>query len=51
MSRKITKWLFYLMKGSDIMRIEKLEFNKVKVTVFPVDLMDMFDIRKNEGFL
>ena len=29
------------MKGSDIMRIEKLEFNKVKVTVFPVDLMDM----------
>ena len=29
------------MKGSDIMRIEKLEFNKVKVAVFPVDLMDM----------
>lgn len=29
------------MKGSVRMRIEKLEFNKVKVTVFPVDLIDM----------
>lgn len=29
------------MKGSVKMRIEKLEFNKIKVTIFPVDLVDM----------
>ncbi len=35
------------MKGSDRMRIEKLEFNKIKVTVFPVDLIDMNINMKN----
>ncbi len=35
------------VKGSVIMRIEKLEFNKIKVTVFPVDLIDMNVSMKN----
>lgn len=29
------------MKGSVIMKIERLENNKIKVTIFPVDLIDM----------
>lgn len=29
------------MKGSVIMKIERLESNKIKVTIFPVDLIDM----------